>query len=246
MTQSPPLKPMPWQESLVLFGLPTIVLYLVTRLFIPYLRHTTTVHPALIWFLAGGILVFIPLFLLSLLLFKRDNFSLTWVSLRDRFRLQPMNKTDWIWALSSLAAIYLGMGLIMLISFLLARGFGLPLLQTSPPFLHFEPFRGSQLWLFLVWAPFFFFNIFGEEFMWRGYILPRQELVHGRRVWIVHSLWWTLFHAGFGWNLIVLVLPFLFIQTYAVYKRKNTWVGIVIHALGNGPTFILVALGMVR
>ncbi len=49
------------------------------------------------------------------------------------------------------------------------------------------------------WLPFFFlvamfFNIFGEELLWRGFILPRQELAHGSWTWIIHGLLWTGFH----------------------------------------------------
>ena len=38
----------------------------------------------------------------------------------------------------------------------------------------------GKWWIVLGYLGGLFFNIFGEEFWWRGYILPRQELVMGK------------------------------------------------------------------
>jgi membrane protease YdiL (CAAX protease family) len=97
-----------------------------------------------------------------------------------------------------------------------------------------------------VWIPFFFFNIVGEELMWRGYILPRQELAFGRYAWVINALLWTVFHLFFGLHLLILLLPSLFIIPYTVYRRKKTLIGIITHALLNGPAFVFVALGILK
>ena len=49
------------------------------------------------------------------------------------------------------------------------------------------PLRGNWS-AFILYAIVLSFNIFGEELWWRGYILPRQELSHGRFTWVVHGL----------------------------------------------------------
>jgi len=43
-----------------------------------------------------------------------------------------------------------------------------------------EKLQPGEGWLFLAWLPYFFFNIVGEELLWRGYLLPRQVGVLGR------------------------------------------------------------------
>ena len=48
-------------------------------------------------------------------------------------------------------------------------------------------------------------NVAGEELWWRGYLLPRQELVHGRATWIVHGVLWAAFHLFFQmtmWDMV--------------------------------------------
>ena len=94
----------------------------------------------------------------------------------------------------------------------------------------------------LVWVSFvtLFFNIFGEELWWRGYILPRQELVHGGSTWIIHGALWTIFHAFKYWEIAAILLASLALSFVAL-KRKNTWPGIVTHLTinGLGPICIL-------
>ena len=88
-----------------------------------------------------------------------------------------------------------------------------------------------------------FFNIFGEELWWRGVILPRQELSHGRLAWLVNSLLWLAFHLPFyPWRAIDL-LPYCLIIAFISQRRNNTWPAIIIH-WQNGMV-LMVVLGLV-
>jgi membrane protease YdiL (CAAX protease family) len=95
-------------------------------------------------------------------------------------------------------------------------------------------------WLFL--AVFFLglvLNIIGEEFWWRGYIFPRQEIAFGKYTWIVHGLMWPFFHIFKYWDipaLIILHLPF----SYMIYRTKNTTTGILLHFILNGIQLIFL------
>jgi len=91
-----------------------------------------------------------------------------------------------------------------------------------------------------------FFNIFGEELWWRGYMLPRQELVHGNSTWIIHGFLWTMFHAFKYWELAA-ILPASLALSFVAYKRKNSWPGIVTHLTINGlgpMSILLLAIGI--
>jgi membrane protease YdiL (CAAX protease family) len=100
-------------------------------------------------------------------------------------------------------------------------------------------------WIYLAWLPFLFFNIMGEECMWRGYIMPRQEVVYGRWTWLVHGSFWLLFHAPFGWQLMITLVPVLYIESYIVQKRRNTWTGVLIHVVFGVIGFLSVSQGLV-
>jgi len=87
----------------------------------------------------------------------------------------------------------------------------------------------------------FFFNIVGEEILWRGYIQARLQ---GKYSWLLCSFLWLLFHLPFGIDLMIMLIPVITIIPYIFYKTKNTLVGILIHGVYNGPLFVLVALGL--
>jgi membrane protease YdiL (CAAX protease family) len=91
-----------------------------------------------------------------------------------------------------------------------------------------------------------FGNIAGEELWWRGYLLPRQELAHGRTTWIVHGVLWAAFHLFFQTNLweMVRMVPTCCALAFVAQHRKNTWPGIVGHTLGNSPLLLQIVRGI--
>lgn len=242
-----PVKPMPFLLSLLLFGIPSLVLILATRLVIPWLHQDLGLLPVLSWFLAGGVLVFIPLFLAACIAFRWEGNPWDFATLRSRFRLHRMEKKDWLWTIGGIAGSFFVMGLIIGITNLISDITELfEPLSTQMPFMEFHGLEVGQFWVLLVWLPFFFFNIVGEELWWRGYILPRQELRHGKHAWVVNGALWLVFHIAFGLGLMLMMIPVLFIHPYIVQKRKNTWIGIWIHGIFNGPIFVAIALNLIN
>ncbi|NIM90695.1 MAG: CPBP family intramembrane metalloprotease [Candidatus Aminicenantes bacterium] len=239
------IKPMPLGLSFVYFGIPAVYFWLLTKYFTPYLNDTVGMHPAMSWFITG-FLVFIPLFSVAVVFAKKEGHSGSLKALAERLRLKKFTKKDWTWALGGLVAIFLFTGMIMGISDILSKNFGIPELKTTPGFMEFEAFKAGERWMLLVWLSMFFFNITGEEMFWRGYILPRQELANPKFAWFINSVLWGVFHVSFGFDLLIILIPILIILPLAVYKTKNTGVGIFIHTLLNGPMFVLVSLGIFK
>jgi membrane protease YdiL (CAAX protease family) len=102
----------------------------------------------------------------------------------------------------------------------------------------------GQWWIFFVYLSVLVFNIIGEEFWWRGYILPKQELVFKNRTWVVHGILWALFHFFWKWNLLIL-LPVCLTLSYVVFKRKNTWIAIITHMMFNSVPLIGLLIGII-
>ena len=241
------IKPISLWMSLLLFGIPAIILILATKYGMPWLVAQTGIPVILSWFVAGGLLVFVPLFFAALFASRLEGHPLTYSALKSRLRLNPMTKKDWQWTGIGLLLIFIGSGLVMGLANLLSKAtqWFAPL-STETPFLEFHGLEQEQYWFLLIWLIFFFFNIVGEELMWRGYILPRQELAHGKYAWLINGIFWTIFHLAFGVDLLILLLPILFILPFIVQKRKNTWIGILIHAIYNGPIFVAISLNLIN
>ena len=100
--------------------------------------------------------------------------------------------------------------------------------------------------LFLLLLPlFFFFNYVGEEILWRGYILPRQEVASGKYAWIFNGVLHGVFHLSFGLLVNIVALPLLLMVPLVTYKTRNTSTAIVIHFIMGAPMQIMVVFGII-
>jgi membrane protease YdiL (CAAX protease family) len=217
-----------------------LLLFCLTKYLIPYLSNVTGQETILFWFIVAGLGVFLPLIITGLLILKAEGISIsknTWI---ERLRFRRISKSDLLWSFAGLILIGLFSGLIMKGLELLIGKF-----DHSPAFLSFEPLTNGRYWLLLVWIPYWILNILGEEFLWRGVMLPRQEVAFGKYTWIVHGFGWSLFHIAFGWQLLITMIPVIFIQSYILQKTKNSWNGVIIHGGLNGPSFLAVSFGLI-
>jgi membrane protease YdiL (CAAX protease family) len=226
--------------TLVVFGLGALLLLVATRVVIPALASQIPVEPVLLWFLAGGLGVFVPLFILSVVMLRGEparSLAATWF---DRLRFRPLTAADWLWCLSGLAIV----GLLSAATLLALRTVA-GAAPLHPPLLTVERLAPGRYWILLAWLPFWLLNIFGEEILWRGVVLPRQEVVFGRWAWLANGAGWALFHVAFGATLVVILWPILLILPYVAQRRRNSWTGVFIHAGLNGPGFLAVAFALV-
>jgi membrane protease YdiL (CAAX protease family) len=226
--------------TLLTFGGGGLLLLFSTHVLIPFLSERTGYEPVIFWFITGGLLVFLPLIIAGYLILKREKAALDFRTFRERLRFRRMTQTDWLWAGGSLVAIGV---LTVLLQFILEWIYGE--VSMHPPFMAFEPLDAGRYWILALWLPVWILNIMGEEFLWRGVILPRHEISFGQYAWLVHALAWVIFHLAFGWVLLLLLTPILFILPFAAQKTGNSWVAVIIHAGINGPGFIAVSFGLV-
>lgn len=224
--------------SLLLFGIPAGLLWLATQYWIPALVARGW-EPLVAWFAAGSI-VFVPMMAAALAgAWKALERPLIKALLRE-LRVRPMSSADWRLTLAVLVLTIAAVAALQAINASLW-----PRLTPHPPFMGDLPLASNQMYILLLWLPFFFFNIAGEELWWRGFIQPRQEPVFGKSTWIVQGVLHGLFHVSFGMGLLFTLVPVLFAIPWAVQRTRNTSTGIVIHAGINGPGFLAVTLGLI-
>lgn len=227
------------------FAFFTLMLYIATRHLIPVLNGWGF-HPAVSWFISSGVLIFLPLFCLAIVNARKELKTSDLSSILNRLWLKKLKNKDWAWAIGGAVLILILTGLIMISAEWISQTLFNKPFSTSPSFMHFEPLQTGQYWILGVWLIFFFFNIFGEEIMWRGYILAGMSDQYPKSAWIYNAVFWMMFHIPFGIELMIMVLPTFLLIPYIVQKRQNTWIGIIIHAGLNGPGFILVSLGILK
>lgn len=225
--------------SAALFGAGALLLFLTTRVAVPAFISATRTETVVTWFLAASIVLFGPLLLTAVLLLYRERRQEGLSSLGVRLWLRPMNRGDWLWAVGGLAVVGVLTGGIGAALRMLLDGKNL-----HPPFMAFEPLGPGRYWILAAWLPFFVLNIVGEEFVWRGGALPRQEVAFGGGAWLVNGILWLLFHAAFPWQVLLTLVPITLLLPYIVQRRRSTWAGIVIHAGFGAMGFLALAFGL--
>ncbi|MCP4677552.1 MAG: CPBP family intramembrane metalloprotease [Deltaproteobacteria bacterium] len=228
-------------EAILIFVSAMAYFYLLLFTLLPFVKKQFAVNPALYWFIIG-FSVFIPLFCYALAGVRREGNG-TFRQILESLNIRALSKRDWKYAVIGLFLTFLLTGAVFGMSFLLTRHYGVRPLTTTPWFMEIHPFQGIEKLLLLVWFPMFFFNIVGEEILWRGYI---QNRLQTKYPWQFCSVLWMVFHVPFGLDLMLMLIPIIIIIPYIFHKTENTSIGIFIHGLYNGPTFVAVALGLLH
>ncbi len=165
------LKPLTWLELIKLFGIPAILNFIACQIVIPNLDKLKIFPIEITYFLSVGLIVLAPMFFCAIYLSGKETNSFKLKDLFDRMRIKKLSGVDWIWTIISFVALSLA-------SFLIAK-IVMPKLgfDATPFFFQNMPLSNSMMWILYVWPLFFFFNIFGEEFLWRGYIQPQAGII---------------------------------------------------------------------
>lgn len=283
---SPP-KPAGWFSTIILFGVPAAIFWVLFHVIGPTLRHN-----GFSWWSVFQFLLVAPLGLLLLttyLCVRAEAPSASWNARTRRLRMVVPDMPGWFWAIAlsgfmhggnwedaiAIVAAYIAlwserarriwMYAAVPIAVLLKRHLHLiePVLSKVTFFQpagfhqeffgHFGPidFMGIPLigawWVlfyYIVWL--IVFNILGEELWWRGYVLPRQELVFGRGTWAIHGLCWSLFHLFLQpslWDTVRMTVTGMALA-FVAQRTRSTWPGIIGHAVANTPLLLSIGSGL--
>lgn len=230
---------MSFWRSLWFFGLPSAFFAFMFWKVIPLLDMMLG-NPLFITFLFGFGFPCLVLLFLSMRFYRKESASPERITLRQRFRLEPLSGKAWLWTL--------GLGILVVGSYRVLEPTSswmqqyLPsapktwVLMQEPDPLYFMGVRFS----WLVAAGFLALSIlraFSVEFWWRGYVLPRQEISFGNRAWIIHGILYALFFLFMPWEIIRL-FPACIAIPFVAQKLKNTWPGIIAQLAADLPVLL--------
>src|SRR5215212_8608478 len=185
------------------------------------------------------------LFVLSMIIVRREEGDLRWATLKHRLRLNvPREPTTgvprerlWLWVVPFLVRVAV---IVLVLNTPLENAWVsvFPFL-AEPQGYSFDAILGSQeilgrlvgAWWFLVLfvVQAIFNTILGEEFLFRGVLLPRMEGVFGRGSWVANSVLFALYHVHVPWVIPNAVLTGL-LYTFPAYRYRSTWMSIIVHS----------------
>jgi membrane protease YdiL (CAAX protease family) len=229
-----------------LVALPMALLaWVVAPALIPY----SPLHPGITYWLlmiAGMAWQFV----VSLVIIYRELGTLRWSAIRQRTWLQtprgpgtdqPNPRLFW-WLLPALFfAGVVGIGLARYLDAPMAWLF--PALQPAPftdtSQLASPDFQG-QWWLVGVLLVSHLLNYFlGEEFLFRGVLLPKMQGVFRRYDWVANAVLFGLYHLHKPWMIPSIIMGSLAL-TWPARRFRSNWMAIIVHAVEGLPGLVLV------
>jgi membrane protease YdiL (CAAX protease family) len=199
------------------------------------------------------------LFVLSMIIVRREEGDLRWATVKRRLRLnaprepatgQPRARL-WLWVVPFLVAVAvvelvlntpLENAWVSVFPFLAeAEGYSFGAFFESQEIL--QRLEGAW-WFFALFVISAVFNtILGEEFLFRGVLLPRMEGVFGRWSWVANGVLFGLYHVHQPWGIPNSVITGL-LYTYPAYRYRSTWMAIILHS-AQSVYFAFLVLGVV-
>ena len=250
------LKPLSWKPSLLIFIITAAGLYSAYYLFATNFTQATG-QPFLIGYLIAWVGAMSLVFCAAVLAYRLEGRPFTKEAITSRFRLDRLSWQDVLWLL---ALFVVSIGGITALSFTMHILASFPLFAPHPTFppdlgpdiaqnltpgvLFGMPLQGKW-WIAGVYLIGWLLNILGEEFWYRGWMLPRQELAFGKYAWLVNGLMFNFQHTFQPWNLLAMLPGSLFLS-YVVQHRGKTWLSIIWHGTLNIALLVFVVQGVAR
>lgn len=88
------------------------------------------------------------------------------------------------------------------------------------------------------------FNTFlGEEFIFRGVLLPKMEGVFGKWDWVANGVLFSFYHLHQPWGILA-TIPADLVLAYSGKRFRSNWFPIILHS-GQSVLFLFLILGLV-
>jgi membrane protease YdiL (CAAX protease family) len=199
-------------------------------------------------------------FVLAMIIVRQEAGNLRWSTIKKRLWLnkprdprtgQPRGVL-WLWVVPFLVLIaalemFLGPALdriwVSIFPFFAEpAGFALGSALESPEIQAQLVGAWGFLGLFFVNAV--FNTILGEEFLFRGVLLPKMEGVFGKWDWVANGVLHGAYHFHQPWGLLGSIVSGVFLYTFPSRRFRSIWMGIIVHS-GQSVLFLFLMLGLV-
>jgi membrane protease YdiL (CAAX protease family) len=100
-------------------------------------------------------------------------------------------------------------------------------------------------WFLALFVVFSIFNtILGEEFLFRGVLLPKMEGVFGRWSWVANGVLFGFYHLHQPWSILTAIVGGILFYTLPAWRFRSTWMSIIVHS-AQSVFFAFLILGVV-
>jgi membrane protease YdiL (CAAX protease family) len=173
-----------------------------------------------------------------------------WLNHPVSTRTGKTNKALWWWILP-LIVLVASMDLALRPALINLTGTILPALAEPKgyePTALFSPvlrpqWIGAWGWFGLFFVESLFNTVLGEEFVFRGVLLPKMQGMFGKWDWVANGVIFGFYHLHQPWGIPASILNGLIYALSAKHFR-STWFAIILHS-GQSVFFVFLVLGLV-
>jgi membrane protease YdiL (CAAX protease family) len=200
------------------------------------------------------------LFVLSMIIVRQEEGDLRWSTIKRRLWLNTPRdpKTGetrrrlWLWVIPFLVATTVWE--LALTSYANKLWVSVFSFFAEPPGYSMAAVLGSReilnrlvgawwfLALFVVQA--IFNTILGEEFLFRGILLPKMEGVFGKWSWVANGVLFGFYHVHQPWGILGSIISGALTYALPSWRFRSTWMGIIVHS-AESVYFAFLILGVV-
>ena len=101
----------------------------------------------------------------------------------------------------------------------------------------------STWWLVPYWIFFWvLLAVLAEEFVLRGYLLPKQEAVWGRWAWLANGILWNVPFHLYTFTAVIADMPFFLLLPLITQRVKNAWFAVMVHSFLVSLALVILIL----
>jgi membrane protease YdiL (CAAX protease family) len=225
-----------------------VLSYIVTPVMIPVLA----LPPAIVYWIAI-IIGLIWQFVLSILILKQEGYDLSWSVMQERMKYQkprhPVTGKSSSW-------LFLWVIPFIALSGMLQAGVGFPdldrivqpLIQDLPQYdlsvMATSEYEDAWWILGLFLITMVFNYLLGEEFLYRGILLPKMNGVFGKWDWLANGVLFGFYHLHKPQVILSTALLFGFIFAFPSKLFQSNWMAVIIHGV-EGLFGLIVVLSVI-
>ena len=186
------------------------------------------------------------LFVLSLLIVRQEEGDLRWETVKRRLRLNTPRdpKTGetrrrlWLWAIAFVIGVAVWQMILapyanrLWVSvfpfFAEPPGYGMGAVFQSQEML--DRLVGAWWFLGLYVVNTIFNTILGEEFLFRGVLLPKMEGVFGKWSWVANGLLFGFYHVHQPWGILGSIVTGVIFYAFPAWRFRSTWMSVIVHS----------------
>jgi membrane protease YdiL (CAAX protease family) len=205
--------------------------------------------------LGAGVTIFVLLtagliwlFVLSMIIVRKEEGDLRWATVKRRLRLNApqdprtgeARRRLWLWVIPFIIGnIVWGVAITPIAEKIWVSVF--PFLAEAPGHGSAALFESQEIlqqlvgawWFFGLLVVFSIFNVLGEEFLFRGVLLPRMQAVFGKWSWVANGMLSAFYHLHQPWTIAANVLQGAFLLAFPRWRFRSTWMSVIVHSVEN-------------